>query len=70
MTAVAIISINSESIGEAEEDELAGKAILTAKAMLGRYIYGLDKKRFVLSGVYVDFTCLLSPSTIVAQVSK
>jgi hypothetical protein len=64
LTAVAIVAADLQESSKREGQEL------TNKAMLGRYIYGLEEKKFRLSGVYVDFVCVLSPSEIVAQVSK
>ena len=70
LTAVAIVPADLRESSKREGQELTNKAVLVAKTMLGRYIYGLEEKKFRLSGVYVDFVCVLSPSELVAQVSK
>jgi len=70
LSAVAIIRHTENSADPAEEKNRADKAVLTAKTMLGRYQFGLDAKRFRLSGVFVDFVCELPSGGTVAQVSK
>ncbi len=70
LSAVAIIWHTESSADPAEEKNRADKAVLTAKTMLGRYQFGLEAKRFRLSGVFVDFVCELPSGGTVAQVSK